>query len=79
MSQELNQALTTAAEDPNAQGYCQEIMEIVTARSQGQLTKEEAEYLLKEMAEVKLAQETAVNEQCVRWLVTAVSLAAKLV
>jgi hypothetical protein len=79
MTQELTQALEAAAQDPQAHGYCQEIAEIVTARSQGQLSKEEAEYLLKEMAEVRLAQETAVNEQCVRWLVTAVSLAAKVI
>lgn len=79
MSQELNQALAAAAQDPQAGGYCQEIADIVTARSQGQLSQEEAEYLLKEMAEVRLAQDTAQNEQTVRWLVTAVSLAAKLV
>jgi hypothetical protein len=79
MSQELNQALNQAAEDPAARAYCGEIEQIILARHQGELTQEEAEYLLKEMAEVRLAQDTAVNEQAVRWLVAALSLAAKLV
>jgi len=79
MNQELAQALDQAAQDPQLQGYCVEIQEILAARSQGQLSQEEAEYLLKEMAEVRLAQATAANEQCVRWCVQAVSLAAKLV
>lgn len=79
MSQELNQALTEAAQDPQVRGYCEEIEQIVTARAQGQLSKEEAEYLLKEMAEVRLAQDTAANEQCVRWCVAAISIAAKLI
>jgi hypothetical protein len=79
MSQELNQALNQAAEEPSARAYCSEIEQIVLARQQGELSQEEAEYLLKEMAEVRLAQDTAVNEQAVRWLVAAVSLAAKLV
>jgi len=79
MSQELNQALNQAAADPAAQVYCGEIQQIILARQQGELSQEEAEYLLREMAEVRLAQDTAVNEQAVRWLVTALSLAAKLV
>ena len=79
MSQELNQALNQAAADPAAQAYCGEIEQIILARQQGELSQEEAEYLLREMAEVRLAQDTAVNEQAVRWLVSALSLAAKLV
>lgn len=79
MTQELAQALQAAAQDPQAHHYCEQIAQIVQARAQGQLTPQEAEYLLREMAEVQLAQDTAVNEQAVRWLVSAVSLAAKII
>jgi hypothetical protein len=79
MNQDLNQALTAAAQDPQAQGYCQEIVEILAARQRGELSREEAEYLLKEMAEVRLAQDTAVSEQYMRWTVQAIGLAAKLI
>jgi hypothetical protein len=79
MSQELNQALTEAAQDPQTAGYCQEIVEILAARERGELSREEAEYLLREMAEVRVAQNTAATEQGVRWTIQAISLAAKLI
>ena len=79
MTQELQQAISEASQDPQGQGYCQEISMILEARARGELSKEEAEYLLKEMAEVRLAQSVADNEQWARWCVQAISLAAKLV
>ena len=79
MTQELNQALAAAAQDPQGEAYGQEVVMILEARGRGELTKEEAEYLLKEMAEVRLAQAVAQNEQWARWCVQAISLAAKIV
>jgi hypothetical protein len=79
VNQELNQALAEAHKDPETAGYCQEIVDILTARQQGQLTREEAEYLLREMAEVRVAQTTAATEIGVRWTVQAISLAVKLI
>lgn len=79
MTQELTQALAEAGQDPACQPYCEEIAMILAARQRGEISREEAEYLLKEMAEVRLAQDTAVNEQAARWAVQALSLAAKLI
>jgi hypothetical protein len=79
VSQELNQALSEASQDPQTAGYCQEIVMILEARQRGELSREEAEYLLKEMAEVRLAQTAAATEKGVRWTVQAISLAAKLI
>jgi hypothetical protein len=79
VNQELNQALTEAAQDPQTQGYCQEILDILAARQRGDLSREEAEYLLREMAEVRVAQNTAATEQAVRWTVQAIGLAARLI
>lgn len=79
MSHELNQALTEASQDPQCQGYCQEIVMILEARQRGELSQEEAQYLLREMAEVRLAQDTAANEQYVRYAVAAAKIAFSLV
>lgn len=79
MSQDLNEALYHSDQDPATQPYAEEIRMILAAREGGGITSEEAQYLLKEIAEVRLAQTQASNEIYVRWAVAAATLAAKLV
>lgn len=79
MSQDLNEALYHAEQDPSTQPYAEEIRMILQARAQGEITAEEAAYLLDEMAQVRLAQTVARDEIYVRWAVAAATLAAKLV
>ena len=79
MSQDLNEALYHADQDPATQPYAEEIRMILNARAQGEITAEEAQYLLGEIAEVRLAQTVAQDEIYVRWAVAAATLAAKLV
>jgi hypothetical protein len=57
----------------------QELEQIMTAWSQGQLSLEERDYLIAEVRDVRAAEQCAGNEIAFRYVVEACNLLAKVV
>jgi hypothetical protein len=57
----------------------QELEQIMTAWSQGQLSLEERDYLIAEVRDVRAAEQCAGNEVAFRYVVEACNLLAKVV
>jgi hypothetical protein len=78
MSQ-LDQQLTEMMADPACRQYAGDVMEILAAYQQQQISEGEVRYLLQEIKDVRAAQELANDERAFRMVVECCQLAAKVI
>ena len=76
---ELDQAIVECLGDPATMAYGNEVIDIITAAKNGEITQFEAQYLIMEMRDVRAAEALAGQEVALRYLVAACNLALKAV
>lgn len=79
MNAELDHLLAEAHKDPGAKEFAGEIADILTAYRNEEITREEAQYLLNEMKDVRAAESLAGQEVALRYIVQACEMAGKII